>query len=127
MILRAAKSGKTLASVLIRADAPQQTLLCNNSTTTIRVKVRWGLLVVGRVPRAHQRRDFADTTGLLEICDGVPGVQPKEGYVRRGRSRGSRERVAPSLLSEQRTGEVLRAVHGSSRSSVRRAGSLCSP
>ena len=75
------------------------------------------LVVGGASDSRASTRILADTTGTFEIYDVVPGVQPKEGYVRRGRSRGSLERVAPSLLSGQRKlGEVLRAVHGSSRS-----------
>ena len=63
----------------------------------------------GRVPRgAHQWRDLANTTGIFEIYDVVPCVQPKVGYVPR-RSRGSRGRVAPAFaLREARAREALR-------------------
>ena len=83
------------------------------------------LVVGGASDSRASTRILADSTGNFEICDVVPGVQPKEGYVRRGRSRGSRESSA-ILLSEKRSeisagfaspgqrklGEVLRTCTG---------------
>ena len=85
------------------------------------------LVVGGASDSRASTRILADTTGTFEICDVVPGVQPKEGYFRRGRSRGVAESSAEFALRAAEAGEVLRALHGSSRSSVRLAGSLCSP
>ena len=81
------------------------------------------LVVGGASDSRASTRILADTTGTFDICDVVPGVQPKEGYARRGRPRGSRESSA-ILLSEKRS-EISAGLHlrgsGARRGVARRA------
>ena len=91
---------KALASVLIMADAPQQITvkrLHNYYPSEAMVSV---LVVGGASDSRASTRILADTTGTFEIYDVVPGVQPKEGYFRRGRSRRVAESSAEFALRE---------------------------
>ena len=69
------------------------------------------LVVGGASDSRASTRILADTTGTFEIYDVVPGVQPKEGYFRRGRSRGVAESSAEFALraAEARRGLARRA------------------